>query len=55
MRNVERFRELCRQAEAEKQPSRLDEIAKQMLELLEQELTRLVREHDEEDQTLQTR
>jgi hypothetical protein len=55
MRSVERFRELCRQAEAEKQTSRIDEIAKQMLELLEQELARLVQEHEEEDQTLQTR
>jgi hypothetical protein len=55
MTNVERFHELCRQAEAEKDPSRLDEIAKRMLDLLQEEALRLLaREHDEKGQMLQT-
>jgi hypothetical protein len=55
MTNVERFHELCRQAEAEEDPSKLDAIAKQMLDLLQEEaLSLLAREHEEKDQTLQT-
>ena len=47
MTNVERFHELCREAEAETDPIRLDEIAKKILDLLEEEaLSLLAREHE---------
>ena len=55
MTNIKRFHELCRQAEAERNPSKLDEIAKSMLDLLhEEELRLLAREHKHSEQILHT-